>query len=471
MTQTRQDLRKRLKAGPFEEIADAFNRNADVILRGIYEDVGGPIILDSFHQDRIRGGNGKTTVARCTGTYRSGSQASVATPFELYVKVYRGINGGNKGCDGMDYMKRQERPWKYEAEFYDLFHGSRVVPGHYWFRDVRGLKDKLITLSGGNQTLQAKLFQLNKLSKGGNLATQQLPLFLGVAATQALFDDFAEREVMPALIGHKSLSEHVQLERVSLTMPKALNYLRALMGCQSIEEIPSDIRARFSEKYQPIAKRNDNNRRKLVHAALDGENIVSNEQKGWQMPDIDTGCPGSIRFIDLESIKLRDPFFALSQTLTIPGSSLTPEEFEAVMQQYNATRLKLLGIEPEKTQGFFGLGRRTEEPKMTEGRLKGMRSIFYAGAVHNPLKSGAKLADSASLFPDVYEARMQETPELRGVADHNRGMISQSIEHIVSNPEQFVIDDPSLGIDSFTPEDVKSLEGLLVLFKELGIAA
>lgn len=474
MTQTKQRTNGRVKADPFEEITDAFNKNTDEVLRTIYEDVGGPIILDSYHQDRIRGGNGKTTVARSTGSYRTGSQAGVKTPFELFTKVYRGINGGNgcnAGCDVKDYMKRPERPWQFEAEFYDLFHESGVVPGHYWFRDIKGLRDKLITLSGGNQTLQAKLFQLNKLTRGGNLAVQQLPLFMAVATTQAFFDDFAEREVMPALIGHPNLSKHVQAERNSPTMEKALNYIRAGMGYPTLEEMPDDIKARFFELYLPIAKRIDNNRRKLVHAALDGENIVSIERGGWQMPDVETGCTGNIKFIDLESIKLRDPFFALSQTLTIPGSSLTPEEFETVMQQYSATRLKRFGYKPGERPGFFGFGKRTEEPKMTENRLKGIRSIFYAGSIHHPLKKGGKLADKLLLFPDDYAATMQETPELVKAGQHQKKMISQNIEYILGNPGQLIVDDPSLGIDSFAAEDIKTLEGLLGFFREIGIAA
>jgi len=141
------------------------------------------------------------------------------------------------------------------------------------------------------------------------------------------------------------------------------------------------------------------------------------------------------------------------------------------MQQYNATKRKLLGYKPEERPGFFGFGKRTEEPKMTEDISRGRRSLFYAGAVHNPYKSGGKLADAARLFPYDYEARLQETPELKGVTEHNKWMIPQNIEYILSCPEQFVVDDPSLGIDSFAGKDIKTLEGLLELFRETGIAA
>lgn len=466
---------------PFDEIRKAVNDYYEKIIRGIYKvEDNMPILLDSYGQWKIRGGNGKTTVAKCIGTYRLGSEiAEPLNSIELYIKFYRGINGDGQKNGKIDYMARPKEPWKYEAGMYKLFQQSELVPEAFLFEDILGLGDKLITLSAGNQTLEQRIAEINSNNiklRGEELALQQLPLFLNIASTQATFDNYAEENVIPQLIkGNKRVASNLIASTETNAVNKSLNYLRAWLDKNEVDKIPPETIALFEENYQPIITRLEKNRKKLIHGALDGENIVSVEKGGWKAPDMAKGDTGNIKFIDLESVRLGHPFFDLSAIATTPGSYLGPKQWEEMIKQYNKVRLRLLGVEPEETGSypiarfFDPLKRLDSEIKINENSWKGMRSIFYAGVIHNLFKIGAKLKDREKFFPDSFKAMIQERPYLNNVYWHNRKVIALGIEGILASPESFVIDGKNFNPDAFTSEEIKKLEELLKFFREEGI--
>ncbi len=461
-----------IHADPFDEIREAVNEHYGEIIRRAYGvKEGTPIFLDSYGQSKIRGGNGKTTVAKCDGVYRLGSEsAEPSRPMEIYIKVYRGMNGDGK--KRIDYMQRPREPWKYEAEAYRLFGQSGIVPKAFLFEDIPGLEDKLLTLSAGNQTLEQRIAELNSSNQGlsdSELAVVQLPLFLNVASTQAMFDNYAEENVIPQLIEKDrkaplNFTSSMEMNAVE----KSLNYLRAWLDKDEIGQIPPEITALFIEYYQPIISRLEKNRKRLIHGALDGDNIVSMQGGGWKAPDLRTGEPGDIKFIDLESLRFGHSFFDLASVATTPGSYLGPKQWEEMIDYYNESRLRLFGLEPEERNSysiarFLSHDRRGEsELKINENAFKGMRSVFYTGVIHNAFKIGAKLKDREKFFPESFAAMIQENPCLIDIHKHNNELVVLGIDHILKHHEDFVIEGPNYNRDAFTIEDVKTLRSLLL---------
>ncbi len=462
---------------PFVGIKLALAKHPEVIIREIYELKNNePIFYDDSGEQRVRGGNGKTTVAKHSGAYRIGSQASPKEEFSIYVKYYRGYNGSHD--EERDYATRPEKPWLSEKQIYDKFAESNLVPRAFLFGNVRELRNKLVTLPAGNQTLERKILEVTEAAekKGEDVIDAQMKVFLEVVAAQATLENYGKKRVWPFL--QDKLEDEVKARGLEPIMPKAMRYLGDWLGYKTMEEIPSEIRTQFEHLYTPFAVVLDHYKEDLIHGDLDSGNIVGTSLEAWRGPD-ERGYNGNIRFIDLENMRTGHAFGDTARLATVPMSELGPEQCEILMKKHRTQRWMLDGIRPGEIEirtGFLGLGSetRTIHPEMIDDAERAERCIMFTSCVHNPFKIGSrwKYRENNDSHKEDFAAMLNEKSYLRkrgDIYDHHIIPITKALEHIISHPNLFIVRE-AYQLVSFTEQDIGTISDLLKFFREHGIA-
>lgn len=457
------------KADPFLEIKLALARHGDVILREIYDiPLDEQIFYDTSGEERVRGGNGRTTVARCRGTYRVGSQTAIKNYFEIFIKNFKGFNGDTEA--GSDYVNRPEAPWISEKQTYDIFRGSNLMPKAFHFSHIRELRNKLVTLPAGNQSLEHKILEVTEAARmsGQDVASAQMKVFLEVVSAQAAFEDYATKRVWPILQGR--IADEIKTRGIEPIMPKALRYLRDWLGYEKIEEIPVEIRNKFEHLYTPFAEILDHHKGQIIHGDLDEENIIGKSGEDWKGPD-GKGYDGNIRLIDPENVRQGHPFYDTARTATIPMSALEPKHWEELIKTHRKQKWRQEGIRGTRVRkGIWGF-KTTVEPEIEEEAERAERSIFFASCVHNPFKIGSRWKFMERRYPEDFREMLDERNYLKRVGDvynHHRTPIRTALEYICSNPGEFIARG-SQNLVSFRESDIETVGELLKFFNELGI--
>ena len=457
----------------FEGIKEAINKHLPEVVGRIFcEETGVLPKITNVDYREILGGNAKTTIVNVVGEYSQ--NGSNYHSFEIYVKSYQGHNG--KNTHAIDYIIRPKVPWEYEAGVHDLFRESKIVPQAFRFENIEDLQDKLITLPAGDQTLEQRAEEIASQNKGRDIAKIQLPLFLNVSSSLALFHHYAIEDVWINLVGEGTRVAREMSRKVrGKPLRKASNYLRSWLGYKKIDSIPQETLEQFCDLYSPIIGQLKNAEKKIIHGAADGKNIVSKKEGGWRGPDIKSEDNGNIIFIDLESVRADNHLVDLSSIATIPTSYLGPEQWGEMMEQYNETRLRLQGIEPEERKTFFsvpfsfmtfGSKKSPQGFRLYEDVWRGMRSLFYSGAIHNSFKIGAKIKDTEREFPEMFKRLIEEHPYMAESVTSMKRFMTLALESIVTNPQDFIAEDFLRSPNSFMKEEIEKLSGLLDFFRK-----
>lgn len=385
------------------------------ILETILQAVGG-INIDKGRCLVLEGGNHRRiwTSNPLTGVIRYDVEVNVAKG-----PNYPSPNSKNIGFLAKRYIPRprnlppdflraynRSKPWEYEFGLYQMLGGEdgsaiRHLPKAHL---IGGVDKTLILEPAGKKTLEEEMTSeeaKEDVEKRVNLITNFLPAY-------AEFRQDALRRAIELLRTDKAAFSRFFGSMENTTRDKAINYLRAVSGAESVEELDREDVETLKELYWPIAREYDPTEAGVSHTDLHLSNILFN---------------GIYSIID-PKLRLRNPLTSIGGLLSCAGVNLGAEEWERVLDAYVKSEAKACGFEVEN-------GDAGEISLNPEARRKWLTTLL-SGIFHQSFRLWAKDTDSKRYFPERNEKMAMEIPARIHTGEEMKRNMQGAIERLVS---------------------------------------